>query len=198
MPVEPPACAWILPDPREAEAGANVIGAGADLEPGTLLAAYRGGLFPMHLDDGEIGWWSPDPRGVLPLESFRVTRSMRQAARRMAERDHADPSFTAALRHKDAAYGHALAREVGAAAPLGAASVAWFAEAMAIARDHAIDALVTDALAIEVAADTGDLQHCAELAHALDERCEQVVDELARFVASFGPLDAARGQSDAR
>lgn len=62
----------------------------------------------------------------------------------------------------------------------------------------AIDALVTDALAIEVAADTGDLQHCAELAHALDERCEQVVDELARFVASFGPLDAARGQSDAR
>ena len=59
-----------------------MVGAGADLEPGTLLEAYRSGLFPMHLDDGEIGWWSPDPRGVLPLELFRQTRSMRQASRR--------------------------------------------------------------------------------------------------------------------
>lgn len=81
-PVEPPPCRWLLPDPREAEPGANVVGVGADLEPATLLAAYRSGLFPMHLDDGEIGWWSPDPRGVLPLDSFRETRSMRQASRR--------------------------------------------------------------------------------------------------------------------
>lgn len=82
MPVEPPPCRWLLPDPRGAEPGANVVGAGADLEPGTLLAAYRSGLFPMHLQDGEIGWWSPDPRGVLPLDSLRQTRSMRQSSRR--------------------------------------------------------------------------------------------------------------------
>jgi leucyl/phenylalanyl-tRNA--protein transferase len=82
MPVEPPPCRWLLPDPRGAEPGANVVGAGADLEPGTLLAAYRSGLFPMHLQDGEIGWWSPDPRGILPLDSLRQTRSMRQSSRR--------------------------------------------------------------------------------------------------------------------
>ena len=82
MPIEPGPCRWRLPDPLKADPGSNVVGAGADLEPGTLLEAYRSGLFPMHLDGGEIGWWSPDPRGVLPLDGFRVTRSMRQSARR--------------------------------------------------------------------------------------------------------------------
>ena len=56
---------------------------GADLEPGTLLAAYRAGLFPMPVDGGGLtAWWSPDPRGVLPLDALHVTRSMRQSARR--------------------------------------------------------------------------------------------------------------------
>ena len=37
-----------------------------------VLRAYREGIFPMALEDGEIGWFSPDPRGVLPLETFHV------------------------------------------------------------------------------------------------------------------------------
>lgn len=96
MPVEPPPSDWLLPDPRASEPGANVVGAGADLEPGTLLAAYRRGLFPMHLDDGSIGWWSPDPRGILPLEGLRVTRSLRQSARRF--RVTFDGSFDEVIR----------------------------------------------------------------------------------------------------
>jgi leucyl/phenylalanyl-tRNA--protein transferase len=65
----------------------GIVGVGADLEPGTLLAAYRSGLFPMPLDqilrhDTALAWWSPDPRGVLPLERMRVSRSLRQSARR--------------------------------------------------------------------------------------------------------------------
>ncbi|MFA5883976.1 MAG: leucyl/phenylalanyl-tRNA--protein transferase [Acidimicrobiia bacterium] len=56
---------------------------GADLEPGTLLAAYRSGLFPMRLHPGgPLGWWSPDPRGVLPLTGMVVHRSLRRSARR--------------------------------------------------------------------------------------------------------------------
>ena len=41
---------------------------GADLRPGTLLAAYRGGLFPMAVEGADLGmaWWSPEDRGVLP------------------------------------------------------------------------------------------------------------------------------------
>jgi leucyl/phenylalanyl-tRNA--protein transferase len=55
-----------------------------DLEPETLIAGYRRGIFPMVLDVPEpvVGWWSPHPRGILPLDRLRVTRSMRQSARR--------------------------------------------------------------------------------------------------------------------
>jgi leucyl/phenylalanyl-tRNA--protein transferase len=42
------------------------------IDPATLVRAYREGIFPMALEDGEIGWFSPDPRGILPLETFHV------------------------------------------------------------------------------------------------------------------------------
>ncbi len=81
-PVEPPPCPWSFPDPAEADES-GIVGIGADLAPGTLLHAYRSGLFPMHVDRGRtLGWWSPDPRGVLPLDGLRVTRSLRRSCRR--------------------------------------------------------------------------------------------------------------------
>lgn len=55
---------------------------GADLEPGTLLAAYRQGLFPMPIDRRRIAWFSPDPRAVLPLDGLRVSRSLARSLRR--------------------------------------------------------------------------------------------------------------------
>lgn len=65
-----------------------MVATGADLEPGTLIAAYRRGLFPMPLATPRraCAWWSPDPRGILPLDDLRVTRSMRQSARRFEVR----------------------------------------------------------------------------------------------------------------
>jgi leucyl/phenylalanyl-tRNA---protein transferase len=62
-----------------------VVGVGADLEPGTLLRAYRSGIFPMPVAGGGeelLVWWSPDPRGVLPLDGLRVSRSLRRSCRR--------------------------------------------------------------------------------------------------------------------
>lgn len=55
---------------------------GGDLEPGTLLQAYRHGMFPMDLPDGHLGWWSPVERAVIPLNGLRVSRSLRQSTRR--------------------------------------------------------------------------------------------------------------------
>ncbi len=82
-PVEPPPTPWVLPDPASAGAGIELLGVGADLAPGTLLAAYRSGLFPMPVDaDGPLGWWSPDPRGVIPLDGLRVSASLRRSCRR--------------------------------------------------------------------------------------------------------------------
>jgi len=78
-----PTCDWDLPDPGDAPPGEDLIVVGADLEPRTLLAAYARGLFPMDVgSDGPLGWWSPDPRGVLPLEGLRISRSLRASMRR--------------------------------------------------------------------------------------------------------------------
>jgi leucyl/phenylalanyl-tRNA---protein transferase len=88
MPTEPPATGWVFPDlaalPVDGR-GDDLVGMGADLEPGTLLTAYRHGLFPMPAEDFADGmlWWSPVQRGVLPLDRLRVSRSLRQSARRM-------------------------------------------------------------------------------------------------------------------
>lgn len=86
MPVDPGPCAWALPDPQTAEPGEDLVGIGADLEPSTLLGAYASGIFPMEVSDDEghtaLGWWSPDPRGVLPLAALRISRSLTRSMRR--------------------------------------------------------------------------------------------------------------------
>jgi leucyl/phenylalanyl-tRNA---protein transferase len=86
VPIEPAPTPWAFPPATSADRH-GVVGIGADLEPGTLLAAYRSGLFPMPVSgNGATAWWSPDPRGVLPLDGLRVTRSLRQACRRFEVR----------------------------------------------------------------------------------------------------------------
>lgn len=78
----PEATAWQFPNPDDA-GPEGVVGVGADLEPGTILTAYQSGIFPMPLErDGPLAWWSPDPRGVIPLDGLRVPRSLRKSRRR--------------------------------------------------------------------------------------------------------------------
>lgn len=50
------------------------------IPPETLLDFYRRGLFPMAMD-GELRLFSPDPRGVIPLEEFRVPHGSRKTLR---------------------------------------------------------------------------------------------------------------------
>lgn len=81
MPTEPPPTRWLLSLDR-AEKGDDLVGVGADLEPGTILAAYRSGIFPMGLGQHgkePMGWWSPDPRGVLLAGDLHVSRSLRRS-----------------------------------------------------------------------------------------------------------------------
>ncbi len=56
-----------------------MVAIGADLEPGTVLAAYQAGMFPMPWRARKVAWWSPDPRGVLPFEGLKVSRSLRRS-----------------------------------------------------------------------------------------------------------------------
>ncbi|WP_323792748.1 leucyl/phenylalanyl-tRNA--protein transferase [Nocardioides sp.] len=85
-PVEPPVTRWVFSDINEADADEDLVAIGADLEPGTILAAYRRGLFPMPFGTGRrakepMGWWSPVQRGVLELDDLHVSRSLRRSLR---------------------------------------------------------------------------------------------------------------------
>ena len=89
---------WTFSDPREADEDEDLVGIGADLLPGTLLAAYRRGIFPM--PDGGVRppmcWFSPVHRGVVPLDGLVVSRSLRRAVR--ASEIRVDTSFEAVVR----------------------------------------------------------------------------------------------------
>jgi leucyl/phenylalanyl-tRNA--protein transferase len=79
--IEPPPTRWQLPDAESADTD-GVVAVGADLEPGTLLAAYRTGLFPMPAGRRRIAWFSPNPRAIIPVGGLKVSRSLRRSRSR--------------------------------------------------------------------------------------------------------------------
>lgn len=92
----------------------GVVAIGADLAPGTILEAYRNGIFPMPVKDlssdidllgsglteprrpNLIAWWSPERRGIVPLDGIRVSRSLRRSMRRFTTT--IDTDFVAVVR----------------------------------------------------------------------------------------------------
>src|ERR1700733_8479580 len=56
------------------------------LDPQTLLIAYSQGAFPMADENGVINWYTADPRGILPLETFHVPQTLRQLVKKTVER----------------------------------------------------------------------------------------------------------------
>lgn len=71
-----------LPDPWRAPPGQDLLALAGPLTPDLALAGYRRGLFAMELAAGVNGWYSPDPRGILPLAGLQVSRSLRRSRRR--------------------------------------------------------------------------------------------------------------------
>jgi len=63
----------------------GLLAAGGDLSPRRLLAAYARGIFPWYSEDEPILWWCPDPRMVLYVEEFHLSRSL---ARRMRKGEY--------------------------------------------------------------------------------------------------------------
>lgn len=86
-PVPLPPSVWEFPDPTGPDRDlppVDCIAGGADLEPPTIIAAYRAGAFPMGDDRGEPLWWSPMTRGILWPEDVRVSRSLRRSVGRFS------------------------------------------------------------------------------------------------------------------
>jgi leucyl/phenylalanyl-tRNA---protein transferase len=63
-----------------------------------LLAAYASGWFPMADEDGVISWYSPDPRGILPLDDFHVPSRLQRVLRRGAVQIEIDTAFEEVMR----------------------------------------------------------------------------------------------------
>ena len=63
-----------------------------------LLEAYCRGIFPMAVEDGEIAWFSPDPRGIIPLDSFHVPHGLRRSLRRNSFEVRINTAFEAVIR----------------------------------------------------------------------------------------------------
>lgn len=69
------------------------------VEPDLLLAAYAAGYFPMaEAHNGPIAWYSPDPRGILPLDTFKVSRSLRQTLKKRMFEIRVNTSFEGVMR----------------------------------------------------------------------------------------------------
>jgi leucyl/phenylalanyl-tRNA--protein transferase len=95
MPVPGPS-RWRFPDP--AGAGEDgLVGIGADLEPATLIDAYRRGIFPWPHPGAPLPWFSPDPRGVIPLDGVRCARSLRARLRNSGWETTVDRAFAAVV-----------------------------------------------------------------------------------------------------
>lgn len=70
----------------------------ASLDPALVIRAYREGIFPMAMEDGEIAWFSPDPRGIIPLDAFHVPARLARVVRRGRFEIHVDRAFESVMR----------------------------------------------------------------------------------------------------
>lgn len=80
-----------FPNPNTADEDGFLV-VGGDLKPGTLLLAYRNGIFPW--TTSPITWWSPDPRAVIEPAEVHVSASMRKIIRKGAYPVTFDKAFT--------------------------------------------------------------------------------------------------------
>ena len=62
-----------------------------------LLSAYTSGWFPMAVAPGDIRWYSPDPRGIIPLETFHVSRRLARSLRQQPFEIRVNTSFRAVI-----------------------------------------------------------------------------------------------------
>jgi leucyl/phenylalanyl-tRNA--protein transferase len=63
-----------------------------------LVSAYASGWFPMAVDEGDIRWYSPDPRGIIPLDAFHRSKRLARVVRRNAFTIEIDRDFESVIR----------------------------------------------------------------------------------------------------
>lgn len=69
------------------------------LSPERLLSAYCQGVFPMAEGNGDIYWYDPDPRAIIPLDQFHIPRSLSRTVRQNKYEIRIDSNFSQVIRH---------------------------------------------------------------------------------------------------
>jgi leucyl/phenylalanyl-tRNA--protein transferase len=87
----------IFPPPEYADPS-GLLAVGGDLSNERLLEAYRLGIFPWYSEDQPILWWSPDPRLVLDLKDFKISRSLRKTLKKEVFQITFDHAFEEVIR----------------------------------------------------------------------------------------------------
>ena len=90
-----PATSHALPINSEAP---GLLAVGGDLSPRRLAAAYARGVFPWYSAGQPVLWWSPDPRMVLPVAEFKVSRSLRKTLTRFVSARECEVRIDSSLR----------------------------------------------------------------------------------------------------
>ena len=84
MPTPLEASVWDFPTLEQMPQDDLVI-LGADLKPETVIDSYQHGIFPMHIEVAnkrQIGWWSPQQRGILPLNKINISKSLQKSMKK--------------------------------------------------------------------------------------------------------------------
>ena len=70
-----------FPNPNDANED-GIVAWGGDLNPSRLVRAYQNGIFPWYAKDDPIIWWSTDPRLIMELDDFKLSRSLKKSMKK--------------------------------------------------------------------------------------------------------------------
>jgi len=70
-----------FPDPNDANED-GIVAWGGDLHPYRVLNAYQNGIFPWYSNRDPILWWSPNPRLIMELNDFKISRSLKKSIKK--------------------------------------------------------------------------------------------------------------------
>jgi leucyl/phenylalanyl-tRNA--protein transferase len=83
----------IFPDPKFA-CDEGILAYGGDLDPNRIITAYRNGIFPWYNENDPILWWSPNPRLILELNEFKVSKTLQKSINKNIFEVKFDTNFT--------------------------------------------------------------------------------------------------------
>ena len=85
-----------FPDPNSASED-GIVAWGGDLQPSRLLNAYKSGIFPWNSEQGPLLWWSPNPRLIMELDNFKISKSLKKSMKKFTYKF--DTNFIDVLNH---------------------------------------------------------------------------------------------------